>query len=613
MPVRVALLALLATIAYAGSLKAGVAWDDVFLIGSNPAIRTLASPWRFVVDPWSHSLAAGDNHAQYRPLRAMLFAVEYALFDGQVWGFHLVSILLHGLAAALLGLLTRALLGRGGWFAATLWLVHPALSENVLYLAAQGNLLCANFSLLALLAHLKWLEDRSPWRRSGALAASLAAMASYEFGALLPLFLVLVEVVRSCQGKPLPASPLRRHAPYWAALAAFVTLRAAIVEPMAPLPWWEGTWTAALVLQLRIWVEAWRLTVLPLSQRPLYLPPDIPAFATAPLAVAVHLALAAFVIHAAVTRRHRLAAVCIVWWYVAQAPTSNIIVSNPGFMFAPRFMFLALVLPLAAFSAWLANRPHRRAAIGALSVAVVLALPLDWRQVDVWQDSLSLNRSIVARNPHDFGGLQRLGTTLFVCGDEIGSRHALEAAHSLFPEWAATNLLLGELYLRAGDLRAAHRAFSAAAGDGGTYEVARLRLAELAILARETAAAKEWLAAVGPPERLDPFRRMRAELMLARLELALGDRTRVAERVERALAAAPRLATAAFEGGVLLAYVGHLERGRELLVAAAELAGREYADSVGSVSWLAPGLLRPSVPLTPPGRFASFCLPMVGP
>jgi Flp pilus assembly protein TadD len=604
---------LLAVAAYAGSLKASVAWDDIYLIGSNPAIRTLATPWRFVVDPWSHSLGAGDNHAQYRPLRAVLFAVEYGLFDGQVWGFHLVSILLHGLSAAILGLLTHALFDRGGWFAATLWLVHPALSENVLYLAAQGNLLCVNFSLLALLAHLRWLEDRSPWRRAGALAASLAAMASYEFGALLPVLFLLVEAVRSWQGQRLPGSLLRRHLPYWVALAAFVALRTAIVEPMAPLPWWEGSWTTALVLQLRIWVEAWRLTVLPLDQRPLYLPPDIPAFASAPVAVVAHLVLAALVIHAVVTRRHRLAAASIVWWYVAQAPTSNIIVSNPGFMFAPRFMFLALVLPLAAFSAWLAGRPRRRAAIGALSAAAVLALPLDWRQVAVWQDSLSLNRSIVARNPDDFGGLQRLGTTLFLCGDEIGARRALEAAHSLFPEWAATNLLLGELYLRDGEMRAAHAAFSAAGSDGGTYEVARLRLAEVAIRAHEPAAAREWLAIVGPTERLDTFRRIRAELTLARLELALGDLTRVTERVERALAAAPPTATALFEGGVLLTYVGRRERGRELLASASELAGRELTETVGDVASLGPGLLRPSVPLTPPALFASFCVPLVGP
>jgi hypothetical protein len=148
-PVRVALLALLAALAYGASLSSGVAWDDAEQLSANPSIRSLERPWRFFTDPSTATPYGGAFMSQYRPLRTLLFAVEFALFRGHAWGYHLVSLLLHGLGAFAVARLTRALFGRGEFLAAAIWLVHPALSDSVLYLAAQGNLLCVLGVLLA--------------------------------------------------------------------------------------------------------------------------------------------------------------------------------------------------------------------------------------------------------------------------------------------------------------------------------------------------------------------------------------------------------------------------------------------------------------------------------
>jgi hypothetical protein len=50
-PVRVALLAAAATVAYGASLRAGVAWDAAAVLSANPAIRSLEHPLRFFTDP----------------------------------------------------------------------------------------------------------------------------------------------------------------------------------------------------------------------------------------------------------------------------------------------------------------------------------------------------------------------------------------------------------------------------------------------------------------------------------------------------------------------------------------------------------------------------------
>ena len=612
-PIRIAFLALLVAAAYGGALRAGVVWDDTYLVSSNPAIRTLAQPWRFFVDPWTLSPVGGNSLSQYRPLRTLLFALQFALFGGSAWGFHLVSILLHALTACLLGSLTQALFGRGRWLAVTVWLLHPAVSENVLYLAAQGNLLCLGFSLLAVVAHLRWIAGGSSQWRAGSLAAFFLAMTAYEFGALLPLLLVIAEVVWSREGRVSSVPPLRRHLPFWVVLGAFLALRTAVAAPVPRNPWWEGSWINALLCQLRLWVEAWRLTVLPLSQKVRYLPPDIPEFATVWVAILLHLALAALVVRALWTGKGRVVAACVAWWYVAQTPTSNIIVTNLGYMFAPRFLFLALVLPVAAFAAWLADRASRRVALGAVAVGTLLSVVLVRHQVDVWQSGLSLNREIISTNDNDFGGHYSLGWSLLLSGDRAGAERELETARSLAPSWPLTHFLLGELRAQAGDLKAAHIEYSTVGKLDASYLEPRLRLAEVSIQAREWQAGRDWLATVGTFDRLDPYARARIELTLARLELATGDRSRVPARVQRGLDTWTHTADVLFESGVLLSYCGQKERGRELLAKAAERAGRDYFDMVGDVAWLNLAVLRPLVPLTPPGRFASFSIPVVGP
>jgi len=613
LPVRIAALALLVAAAYGSALAAGTAWDDGYLIGSNQAIRSLDRPWRFFTDASTIAPSDAKTQQQYRPLRTLAFALQYAVFGGAAWGFHLVSILLHGLAAFLVARLTAALFGRGAWLAGTVWLLHPAVSENVLYLAAQGNLLCLDLALLALLAHLRARAGGSPWHRAGAVVAVFAAMAAYEFGAVLPVLLVIADAVWTWRNAPSQRVTLARHLPYFVALAAFLALRFAIVGSPPRDPWWEGSWTRAAALQLGLWLEGWRLTFLPLWQLPRYLPPDVPAWAPAPLAVLVHLALAGVVVRAALTRAWRMPAACIVWWYAAQAPTSNLIVTNLGYMFAPRFLFLALVLPVAAVSAWLAGRPRGRAAIAGAVAAALVAAALVRVQAGVWHSSFTVNQAIVDASPWDFGGHYRLAWSHLLAGDLARARHHAGIARSVAPTFALGHLLGGEIELRAGDLVAAHTAFRRTLELQPGAVPPKVRLAETAAAAGQREAAAGWLATIGSLDRLDPAGRARAELARARVEAALGDASRLEASVDQALAGLPNTGALLYECGMLLAASGRRERGLELLRGAAERIGLDHRGRVGDLGWIDLAALGPQLPLTARTAFASVPVPEVGP
>jgi protein O-mannosyl-transferase len=612
-PIRVALLALLVALAYGEALAAGVAWDDIYLLSGNPAIRSLARPWRFFTDPWTMAPSGGVFLFQFRPLRTLLFALQFAVFDGNAWGYHLCSIALFAVAAWLVGSLTEALFGRGRWLATTIWLLHPALAENVVSLSAQANLLCLDFSLAALVAHLRWLDRRSPWSRAGSLAALAAAVVSYEVGAIVPLLIAGVELVRWLGGRTPPLSAVRRHVPLWIVVGCVLGARAMVVEPIPPTEWWGGSWSQAFVLQLRVWLEGLRLSLLPVGQHVRYLPGDIPAFASAPAALLVQLGIAAFVVWSFIAGKGRLPAVCAVWWYVAQAPTCNFLVPTIGYLFAPRFLFLALVLPVAAFAAWLVPRMDSRAVRVAAVVAALAAVPLIRHEVRVWQTPISLNREIIATNPNDYAGHCLLGWSYVLYGDGANARSELDIAARLSPSASVPHFLLGEVLMRDGDMKAAHTAFNTAIALKGMFIEPTLRLAEITVYVGQPHAARAWLATLGAIEGFNPFVRARLELTRARVELALGDRGKVPERVNRALETSTETADVLFEAGVLLAYCGERERGRELLRRACVQAGRDYTAMVGGERRGDLALLRPLLPLTPPGRFASFSVPVVGP
>ena len=116
-----------AVAAHATVLDGGFVYDDHRFIEHNVAIRSL-SVADFLTDPSTASVSEGIQHDVYRPLRTLLFALEFQLFasvapDGTVefhlpW-WHAISLLLHALNAVLVLRLLLPLL-RGAWAPATL-------------------------------------------------------------------------------------------------------------------------------------------------------------------------------------------------------------------------------------------------------------------------------------------------------------------------------------------------------------------------------------------------------------------------------------------------------------------------------------------------------------
>lgn len=134
-------------------------------------------------DFWGTPLTDSGSHGSYRPLCVASFKINYLLDGFKPLGYHLVNVLLHCMATALVVRLARHILPSryGVAIAGLLFAAHPIHTEAVAGVVGRADLTACVFYLLALLAyirHIHWRQccDLRHWLALG-LTILLAAAA----------------------------------------------------------------------------------------------------------------------------------------------------------------------------------------------------------------------------------------------------------------------------------------------------------------------------------------------------------------------------------------------------------------------------------------------------
>ena len=150
---------LLAGLVYLNALHNPFIYDDHQVVVDNPSIRHLFD-LRFIV-----------LYRVTRPFVNLSYAIDRAVWGPQPFGFHATNVLLHMLNVALLFQLARRLADDRAarsmtsspvvaFAAATLFAVHPLMTEAVGYISGRAEVLCATFFLLGLLCARRWMRFR---------------------------------------------------------------------------------------------------------------------------------------------------------------------------------------------------------------------------------------------------------------------------------------------------------------------------------------------------------------------------------------------------------------------------------------------------------------------
>jgi len=538
-------------LAYQDSFGGPFVFDDVVAITKNPTIRELS--WGTIFPP--RSAVRG------RPVVNLSLGLNYAVGGLDPTSYHAINLAVHVMAGLVLfGVVRRtlelpALASRYGagapWVAACvalLWVVHPLLSESVLYIIQRTELLVGLFYLVTLYCLVRATTSGRPqgWY-AGVVVAFVLGIGCKEVMLTAPVVLLAYDRLLLA---PSLRTVLRRRGFVYASLgllaAAYVSLVGLRIQQELPYLLSSATQVTQLDYartQCGVIVHYLRLAFWPHPLSADYDDWPIAGSLADVLPSALVIAgLLGTTVWAAL--RELKAAFLGIWFFGILAPTSSILPINTEIV-AERRMYLPLaaVITLVVLTAdrvlraLLAEPRHaaRRRSVAAvlvLAAAAILTACTVRRSAD-FRSTVDFWKAIIATRPENARAHLGLAGTLFKAGR---TAEALE-------HYTAT------VRLRPDDAQ-------------GRYE----RGATLARLGRTAEAVEEYREAL----RLNPGQ-VQAHNDLAVVLAAEGRQEEAIDHYRAALEADPRHASAHYNLGVALFRLGRFDEAAQHLETALAL------------------------------------------
>ena len=211
------------------------AGGDSFLSDDIDHLTTWGIPPFTQIWQWFYS----ESFHYYRPLTALLWKIEFAVWGLEPLGFQLVNFAMHTACALLVRNLGRQLFpgdNRTGLLAALLFLFLPGHIFGVLMVAALTGLLC---TLCYLVATVYYLQSRSGSKVAQVLGPFffLLALLTKELALSLPLLIALWEAIALRSENRLTASRwFWACFPYGLVAAGYLLFRLALFGHMPSSP-----------------------------------------------------------------------------------------------------------------------------------------------------------------------------------------------------------------------------------------------------------------------------------------------------------------------------------------------------------------------------------------
>jgi hypothetical protein len=452
------------------SLGNGFAFDDVAVVAQDARIRSLAHIDQiFTTGYWRET-----EHALYRPLTTLSFAIDWSLAPGSSAWFHLTNALAHGIASALVVLVLASFFSPGAALLGGLvFAAHPVHVEAVANVVGRADVIASVFALGAVAL---WMtESRVPhWPtiRTAFVAALYAlALLTKESAVMLPALLLLVDAARG-ELRPREAGEyLRRNAGAFSALAVvlagFLALRLSVLGTLAPTrldPSIEVTTTslARVLTALGAWPEFLRLLLVPRTLLADYGPGVLaPASTLTARSALGALLVAGGVIGGVVALRrgHRRAALGLLWFPVAILPVSNLLFPI-GVLVAERTLYLpsfALAVGVAGAATALSARGlANRVLVAGAAVVLALFAVRTIERIPEWRSTDSIMIALVRDRPDSFRGQWHLARLARMNNDTTAALQRYRQALMLWPHRQRLVIEAAAFAAQAGQVRMAY-------------------------------------------------------------------------------------------------------------------------------------------------------------
>ncbi|MBF0521681.1 MAG: tetratricopeptide repeat protein [Candidatus Omnitrophica bacterium] len=407
------ILILVGILIYSNSLKSEFQFDDHGYIVHNPSIRHFSTVW------------GKDNTFNVRFVGLLSFALNYHFNQLDVFGYHVVNLLIHLLTGLLVFQFIRLLLSAPklqdhpavsskdglAFLVALVFIAHPIQTQAVTYITQRFASLATMFYMATLCCYLKGRFADSKTQRSIfyyllAMATALLALFTKQIAFTLPFTIFLLEILFfENHFKVFKKSVMV----YLAGVAGFLLIvplmyklnKAALIFPSNPSESHVGdiiTPGNYFLTQFKVIATYIRLLVVPVG---LNLDYDFPLshhfFDSATLGCFLFL-LAIFFVGIKCLKRHRLLAFGIFWFFLTLSVESSFIpIQHVIFehrVYLPSVGFCMVL----CFSLFAFFKDFKRTAIVVIIISAIFSFLTYQRNKD-WQTQLTLWEDIVKKSP----------------------------------------------------------------------------------------------------------------------------------------------------------------------------------------------------------------------
>jgi tetratricopeptide (TPR) repeat protein len=495
---------------YSNTFHSPFIFDDIHNIRDNPHIRLSKLTIERITKAGLESPTAN------RPAANVSFALNYYLHQYDLFGYHLVNILIHVTTGILLYFFLKITLkmpslhsrfANHKWiplFTATIWLACPVQTQSITYIVQRMNSMSALFYLLSLLlyASARLAEGRKErWvLYVGCGIAGMISLASKEIALTIPLFIFLYEWYFL---QDLSGVWLKRHLFLFVGMACFIAVIMFIFLGTHPVNRLLSGYTTRdftmierVLTQFRVVVFYITLILFPHPSR-LNLIHDFTRSQSLidPMTTLLSLGVIVGLVGLALplAKKDRLISFCILWFFGNLVIESSVIglelVFEHRTYLPSMFAILAMVTLVYRYI-----RPQW-IAVGFLCIVVVIFSAWTYERNSMWKDNVTIWKDCVDKSPQRARPHYNLGVALEHLGRHDEAANHFSKAVRLKPAYTQAHFNLGVVFKLQGkrekaiahlleavrirpDFTEAHYFLGRALADAGRLGVAIIHYAE---------------------------------------------------------------------------------------------------------------------------------------
>ncbi len=207
---------------------------DTFSLIETARILSPSDFLKILKNPLMYGTYFIESAKYYRPLSALSFSLDYALWKLNPIGYNLTNLLLHILVSILVFTLARQLVKGNIWIpflGAFIFSIHPVLLENIMHIPFRQDILASFFLLLSFMLFQNHQKMKKPILSIFfSLLFYLFALGSKEFAVIFPF--IILSYLFLLQREMPNSQKLKTSLPYFILSIFFVIFRTIILHGM---------------------------------------------------------------------------------------------------------------------------------------------------------------------------------------------------------------------------------------------------------------------------------------------------------------------------------------------------------------------------------------------